>query len=118
MSSEEESLIEKLIEMGIIIPLGFSEDHGQDMYMISDKAEEAFPELIQEQERYVNEAVFDLWNLDLVDIVFDDNGDALVGLNKNSTDKDKIEAIENDDLKRAMYAILLAFADTFGHSKE
>lgn len=115
---EDETLIEKLIEMGIIVPLGFSEEHNQDMYMITDSAETMFPELIQEQEKYINEAVFDLWNLDLIDIVFDDNGEPLVGLNKNSTDREKIERIEDDDLKKSMYAILLAFADTFGHSEE
>lgn len=116
--NEEEDLVKKLVEMGVIIPLGFSEETGQDMYVISDKADDLFPEIIQEQEKYINEAVFDLWNLELIDIVFDDNGEPLVGLNKNSTDREKIESIESEDLKRSMYAILLAFADTFGHSEE
>lgn len=117
-NDEQESLISKLIEMGVIVPLGFSDETGQDMYVIADDAEEKFPKIIEEQEKYINEAVFDLWNLELIDIVFDDNGEPLVGLNKNSTDREKINNIEDDDLKRSMYAILLAFADTFGHSEQ
>lgn len=112
---EEENIIQYLIDMGIIVPLGFSEEIGQELYKITDKAEEVFPEIVEEQQKQVNDAVFDLWNLELIDIVFDDNGDPLVGLNKNSLNREKIEAIENKDLQGAMYAILIAFADKFGH---
>lgn len=112
--ADEEDLLQYLIDSGIIIPLGFNEEIGEDMYKISDKAQELFPDLLEEQSRYVNEAVFDLWNLELIDVVFDDNGDPLVGLNKNSLDRTKIEAIDNEGLQKAMYGILLAFAEKFG----
>lgn len=114
MPSEEENIIDYLIEMGIIIPLGYSDELGQEMYRVTDAAEEMFPEFFAEQMRELNETIFDLWNLDLIDIVFDDGGEPLVGLNKNSTDKEKIEAIENKELRGAMYGILLAFVDKFG----
>lgn len=114
MSSEEDSIVEYLIEMGVIIPLGYSDETGQEMYRVTEEAGELFPEFFEEQMKELNETVFDLWSLDLIDIVFDENGEPLVGLNKNSMDKEKIEAIENKDLRSAMYGILLAFVEKFG----
>lgn len=118
MDFEEEELIQFLVAMGIIEPLGFMEEHGQEMYKITDTAQEIFPEIVEEQMSYINDAVFDLWNLEMIDVVFDDSGEPLVGLNDNSLDRKKIEAIENEDLKKAMNAILLAFADSMGRNKE
>lgn len=118
MSSEEDNILQYLIDMGIIVPLGYSDEIGQEMYKVTEDAEELFPEFVAEQTKELNETVFDLWNLDLIDIVFDDNGEPLVGLNKNSMDKEKIEAIENKDLRSAMYGILLAFIDKFGYDAE
>lgn len=115
MSEQDDDLIQYLVDMGIIVPLGYSEEIGQDMYKITDKAQNVFPEIVEQQTSYVNDAVFDLWNLELIDVVFDENGDALVGLNKNSLDRGKVESIENEDLKKSMYAILIAFAERFGH---
>lgn len=118
MGSEDKEILDFLIAMGIIEPLGFSEEHNEEMYRITEKAEEIFPGIIDEQMSYLNDAVFDLWNLEMIDVVFDDNGEPLVGLNKNSLDKEKIDSIENEELKKAMNAILMAFADAISRGKE
>lgn len=118
MDSEEQEILQFLIAMGIIEPLGFSEEHNEEMYRITEKAEDMFPGILDEQMSYINDAVFELWNLEMIDVVFDDSGEPLVGLNKNSLDREKIESIENDELRKAMNAILIAFADAFSRDKE
>lgn len=114
MDFESDNIIKFLIDMGILIPLGFDEEIGQDMYLLSDDAKTFMPEVSEEHQMELNAAVFDLWNIDMLNVVFDDDGEPLIGLNENSLDKSKVEAIENEELKRAMIGILAAFADRFG----
>jgi hypothetical protein len=45
----------------------------------------------------------------MLDIIFDDNGEPLVSLNKNSMNEEKIESIEDPSLRYEMYAIIQAF---------
>jgi len=115
MSEDEEAneLIEFLVDMGVLRPLGYTDGDGQEMYMVTEKAEKIFPELPEMQERETNSAVFELWQIDMLDVRFDDNGDPLIALNKNSTNPEKVEMIEDESLRRQMYMILAAFLEHF-----
>ena len=111
--SEEDDLIQFLIDMGVLKPLGYTDGDGQEMYIVTERAKEIFPELPEIQEKETNSAIFELWQMDMLDVRFDDNGDPLVALNKNSTNPDKVEMIEDESLRRQMYMILAAFLEHF-----
>lgn len=115
MSDEEkaEDIIQYLIEMGVLKPLGYDENVGDELFLVTEEAEQIMPEIPKMRERETNSAVFDLWQLGMLDVVFDDNGEPLVSLNKNSTDKDKIEAIEDENLKNNMYMFVAIFSEYF-----
>lgn len=120
MSDERDAqgLIDFLIQMGILRPVGYDENIGEEMYMMTDKASTFFPELPKMQERETNAAVFELWQRNMLDVVFDETGEPLVSLNKNSTDKNKIEAIEEEDLRRQMYMIVSIFTERYNENNK
>lgn len=116
MSEEDKEVsdfIKFLVDMGVLKPLGYDVEIGEDLFIITDKAQELLPELTNAREKETNAAIFELWQRNMLDVIFDDDGSPLVSLNKNSTDKEKIEAIEDPDLKSQMYMIVQAFASHF-----
>jgi hypothetical protein len=115
---EAQELIEFLIKMGILKPLGYNEELDDEMYLISDSAADLMPELPKMKQQELNSAVFDLWSLDMLDVTFGDDGEPLVGLNKNSTDPEKIEAIEDEGLRTQMYMIVSIFSSYFDENNK
>jgi len=115
---EAQELIEFLIKMGILKPLGYNEELDDEMYLISDDAAELMPELTKMKQQEINSAVFDLWRLDMLDVTFSDDGEPLIGLNKNSTNLEKINAIEDEELKNQMYMIVSIFYSYFDENNK
>jgi len=115
---DAQELIEFLINMGILKPLGYSEAMGDEMYLISEDAADLMPELPKMKQQELNSAVFDLWSLDMLDVTFGDDGEPFVGLNKNSTDPEKIEAIEDEGLRTQMYMIVSIFSSYFDENNK
>jgi hypothetical protein len=116
MSEENKEIndfIKFLVDMGVLKPLGYDVEIGDDVFIITDKAEELLPGLHDAREKDTNAAIFELWQRNMLDVIFDDDGMPLVSLNKNSTNKEKIESIEDPDLKSQMYMIVQAFASHF-----
>lgn len=115
MSDDEkaEELVQRLIDMGVLKPLGYDDNVGDELFIVTDKAEEVMPEISKMREKETNSAVFDLWQIGMLDVVFDENGEPLVSLNKNSTDPEKIEAIEDQALKNNMYMFIAIFSEYF-----
>lgn len=110
---EDKDLIKFLVDMGILKDLGYNEELGENLYYIDSKADEIFPQLKQEQMKSLNQSVFDLWELEMLDVTFDENGEPLIGLNKNSLDKQKIAAIEDEELRRQHIMIVTIFDEYF-----
>jgi hypothetical protein len=49
----------------------------------------------------------------MIDLSFDDEGEPLIALNKNSFNQDKIDAIEDDALKSYLFLIIDVFEKHF-----
>ena len=116
MTEDDDELIKFLIDMGIIEPMGIGEGTKDELFYVTEKAQQSFPQLVEEQEKFINDAVFKLWQLGFLEVVFNDDGEVLVGLNENSTKLDEVGNIEDEELKKAMLGILLIFGEKFGGS--
>lgn len=114
---DEEQIIKWLVDLGIIEDLGYNEELGENMYHITSEAQEYFPQLKETHLKDINQHVFDLWQINMLDVTFDDKGEPLVALNKNSLDKEKIAQIQDPELKRQMIMIISAFDDYYGKDR-
>lgn len=110
---DEEDIIKFLVDLGILKDLGYNEDFGDNLYYIKPEAKEVFPSLSRAQMQSINQSVFDLWELDMLNVMFDENGEPLIGLNENSLDEDKINAIENHELRKQHILIVSVFNQYF-----
>lgn len=113
MTDESEEFMNYLIELGVITPINDEITGGETMYRLSEDAEFFLPGIMEEHRKMVNSSIFDLWTLDMISIEFDENGDPMVALNDNSLDIEKVEGIEDIELRQAMYTILVAFAEKY-----
>jgi hypothetical protein len=116
MSYEDDEVnkfIDFLVEMGVLKPMGFNVDIGEDLFIITEEAADIIPEIPKIREKETNQAIFELWQRNMLDVVFDEEGMPMVSLNKNSTDKEKIEEIDDPILKNQMYMIVSIFSDYF-----
>lgn len=111
--NDAEGLIQFLIEMGILNPIGYNENLNDEMYILTDKASSLLPELSKLHEKETNSVIFNLWQLNMLDVVFDENGEPLVSLNKNSTDEEKIKEIEDEELRNQLKIIVSIFSKRF-----
>lgn len=111
--SQEEDPLQWLIDLGILKDLGYNEVVGDNLYKISDDADDYIPGLKGKHKRNVSQAVFDLWELEMIDVSFDQTGEPLVALNENSLDRDKINSIEDIDLKMQMLMLISIFDQHF-----
>ena len=78
--SEEEynSMIQKLIDIGVLELVGFDEKSGQFTYGLTPKCQELMPELFDEHFKMINELAFKLWNDGIIEMVFDGDGVPMV----------------------------------------
>lgn len=106
---KEQEMIDFFLTIGVIDMIGYDDD-GQEIYLISEKANEIFPPIVKLHEQEVNSAIFNLWEMDMINVNFDENGEPLISLNDNSLDEDKINSIEDEKLKKHMTLILAAFS--------
>lgn len=110
---DEEDIIKFLVDLGILKDAGYNDDIGENLYHIQPEAKDIFPSLSKAQMQSINQSVFDLWELDMLNVMFDENGEPLIGLNENSLSEDKINAIQNEDLRRQHIMIVSVFNQYF-----
>jgi hypothetical protein len=113
MEKEEDSVIRWLIEMGLLQDLGFNDKVGDNIYYVDPEIANIFPSFKDMHKKDIGQAVFDLWNLEMIDLSFDDEGEPLIALNKNSFNQDKIDDIEDDSLKSYLFLIIDVFEKHF-----
>ena len=110
---EPEDIIQFLVDMGILKPMGYDENIGEQLYLITEEANTFMPELSKHQQQEINSVVFDLWQMEMLDVSFNDEGEPLVALNENSTNIEKVMAIEDPDLRNQMRVIVSVFSSYF-----
>lgn len=116
--NDKEDMIQFLIEMGVLKPAGYDEDTGEEMYLVTEEAEDLMPGISYQRQKDLNSSVFELWQRDMLDVVFNEDGEPLVALNKNSMDTSKINAIEDPDLRREMKIIVEIFSQNFNNNNK
>jgi DNA-binding PadR family transcriptional regulator len=92
-----DSVLESLLEKGYVEIIGFDEKSQQNTYRITEKGREFYPELYEESMAALNSITFNLWQKDMINLFFDENGNAQISLNKNSYDEEKISQLAEDE---------------------
>lgn len=74
---EESELLEYYIEIGAVEIEGVDEN-GEIIFAISEKAKEVAPELWESHVRHIDESLIALYEMDLIDIEYDENLNATI----------------------------------------
>ena len=77
----DKDMIEFLMSIGAI------EELPGGNYRLSEEAEEFVPEIVKQHETMFNNDVFSLWMNEMIDVVFDDDGEPMLDLNDDSRDE-------------------------------
>jgi hypothetical protein len=100
----DKELIEHLIEIGALEFVYVDED-GESIYKFTKKAKELVPDIYNEHMKDFNNLIFSLWMKDIIDVIFDENGEPLVGVNNNTHDLEKTQGLELEE-KEALKEII------------
>lgn len=92
----EDELIEYLLSIGAL-EFSFFDDDGSKVYKLTPQAKELVPNLYDEHIKDFNSKVFSLWNREMLDLSFDDDGDPLIAVNQNSYDEEKVKGLEKNE---------------------
>lgn len=101
----EPELVEYLVSIGAL-EFCYIDDAGENIYRFTKDAKELVPDIYKEHMKEFNNVIFSLWLKDVVDIIFDEDGEPLIGINKNTYDNvyvDKLEDDEREALKEIIY---------------
>ena len=101
----EEELIQYLLSIGALEYV-YDNAENNPVYRLTEDAKELVPELYQEHMKDFHMAAFSLWSKGLINIVFDDAGEPLIGLNENSTDLEKTKNLPKNE-KEALQEMLV-----------
>lgn len=86
--SEEEERVDRLfnylVEEGALELISIHPESHEPLYRITPKCEEILPELYYDLQSNMNETIFDLWQLGIIDVKFaEKNGDDMMRLSSN-----------------------------------
>lgn len=90
--SEEEidKIIQDYVKRGWLEEVGIDSETGEQSYRITEEGKRILPEMYEESIAVYNMACFKLWEKNMINLTFDDEGMPLVALNRNSFDEEKI----------------------------
>jgi hypothetical protein len=108
----DKDTVDYLLSIGAI-ELAFVDSDGEEIYKMTKEAEKLVPEMYKEYMKTFNATLFLLWEKNLIDIVFDEDGEPLVGLNESSLDLTKVDDLQGDE-----NAILQEIIETFLNKEE
>jgi hypothetical protein len=74
---EDSAMLQHYIEIGAVEIEGVDEN-GEIIFAISEKAKEVAPELWESHMRYVDESLVLLYEMDLIDVEYDENLNAII----------------------------------------
>lgn len=93
----EDDILEHLLNIGYIEMVGIDPETGENTYKITEEGKNALPDLHEEAMASLNNVTFNLWQKDMLDLAFDDNGMPQISLNENSYDEEKIVLLPTDE---------------------
>ena len=79
--------------------IGALEDNDDGTYRLTDEAQEYVPDMVKTHEAHFNNDVFSLWMNDMLELVFDEDGDPMIDLSDDSRSaKAKKERLTNQEI--------------------
>ena len=79
--------------------IGALEDNDDGTYRLTDEAQEYVPNMVKTHEAHFNNDVFSLWMNDMLELVFDEDGDPMIDLSDDSRSaKAKKERLTNQEI--------------------
>jgi hypothetical protein len=103
----EEEMVQYLISIGALEHV-FDDEDGEPVYRLSPTAKELVPDLYEEHIKEFNTVVFSLWQKNLIDLVFDEDGEPLIGVNENTTNDVMTKELDRQE-KEAIQEILFVW---------
>lgn len=92
----DDELIQYLLSIGAL-EFVFIDEEGEHIYRLTPEARELVPDLYDEHMQNFTSSVFSLWSKDLIDVVFDENGEPLIGINDNTENEQLVSELDNQD---------------------
>lgn len=103
----DDEMIQYLLSIGALY-WAFENDEGEDIYRLTPEARELIPNLYDEHVKDFNGIVFSLWNQNMLNLVFDEEGEPLISLNENSTNEEMISNLDKKE-QEAMREIIFVY---------
>lgn len=94
--SMEEDLVEYLLSIGALEYI-FDDEDGEPVYRMTPEAKDIVPNLYEDHMKDFNAVVFSLWSKDMLDVVFDDDGEPMIGISSNSLDEKKVKQLDKQE---------------------
>lgn len=101
----EEELVQYLLSLGALEYV-FTDEDGDPVYRLTPEARDLVPDLYDEHMKEFNSVVFSLWSKNLIDVVFDEDGEPLIGVNQNTTDLEMtggLDRVEKEALQEILF---------------
>lgn len=103
----EEELVEYLLSIGALEYV-FDDEDGEPIYRLTPDAKDLVPELYEEHTKDFNSVVFSLWRKNFIDVVFDEDGEPLIGINDNTINEDMVKELGREE-REALQEILFVW---------
>lgn len=94
--SSDKETIEYLLSIGAI-EFAFVDENGENVYRMLPSAKEIVPDLYEKYIKSFNASVFSLWTKDALEVVFDEHGEPMVGINENSINEYFVSHLSNHE---------------------
>lgn len=105
--SMEEELVQYLLSIGALEYV-FDDEDGEAIYRLTPEAKDLVPDLYEEHMKDFNSVVFSLWSKNLINVVFDEDGEPLIGINDNTTNENMIKELDKQE-REAIQEILFVW---------
>jgi len=89
------------------------DENNENVYRFTQKAKKLVPELYDEHMKEFSNVVFSLWVKNMLDVVFDEEGEPLISINKNSCDSEKVKELDLDE-KEVLSEIVISWEEKEG----
>lgn len=93
----DKDFVEYLIKIGAIQEAFEDQDTNRQIYKFTDEAADLVPEIYHQHMKDFNAMVFNLWNKNVIDIIFSEDGDPMISLNENSYSFDMIKDLSEEE---------------------
>lgn len=105
--SVDDETIQYLLSIGALEYVSTDED-GEAIYRLTPDAKDIVPDLYEEHIKDFNSLVFSLWSKNMIDVVFDDDGEPMVSINENTQNEDMIKELDREE-KEAINEIMFVW---------